>query len=76
DELDTFIAPKIGGGREAPGPVAGHGITRMADATRLTVREWRRVGDDIYVNSLIARNDPADRSKPGADEEAHSVFSE
>ncbi|MCC8107982.1 MAG: bifunctional diaminohydroxyphosphoribosylaminopyrimidine deaminase/5-amino-6-(5-phosphoribosylamino)uracil reductase RibD [Planctomycetes bacterium] len=76
DELDTFIAPKIVGGREAPGPVAGHGITRMADATRLTVREWRRVGDDIYVNSLIARNDPADRSKPGADEEAHSVFSE
>ncbi|MCC8166179.1 MAG: bifunctional diaminohydroxyphosphoribosylaminopyrimidine deaminase/5-amino-6-(5-phosphoribosylamino)uracil reductase RibD [Planctomycetes bacterium] len=65
DELDAFIAPKLVGGREAPGPVAGRGITRMADATGLTVREWRRVGDDIYVNSLIARNGSTEKTGSG-----------
>lgn len=49
DEVGVFIAPKIVGGREAPGPVGGNGVNGMADALQLEVREWRRIGDDILL---------------------------
>lgn len=53
DEAAVFIAPKLIGGREAPGPVDGLALTRMADALPLTVRECRRVGDDIFIGAML-----------------------
>lgn len=54
DELIVFIAPKIVGGADAPGPVGDLGIAKMADARHLAVRETRRIGDDLMIRAVFA----------------------
>ena len=49
DEIHAFIAPKIIGGA-GPGPVAGMGIERIADALALHDSEVRTVGSDVYIH--------------------------
>jgi diaminohydroxyphosphoribosylaminopyrimidine deaminase / 5-amino-6-(5-phosphoribosylamino)uracil reductase len=49
DELIWFIAPKLVGGREAPGPIAGLGIHRMSEAPTLHNLKVRRFKEDIAV---------------------------
>lgn len=51
DECAVFVAPKVIGGCKAPGPVGELGLARMADALAWTVRECRRVGDDIFIQA-------------------------
>ena len=53
DRLLVFIAPKIVGGREAPSPVEGPGIARMADA--LETADWtvRRIGRDALIEAWL-----------------------
>lgn len=53
DEIVGFVAPKIIGGRNAPGPVGGHGIERMVNAIPLVLKECIRIGDDILIRSLV-----------------------
>lgn len=53
DEVVAFVAPKIIGGATAPGPVAGPGIRRMADAVPLRVREWFWSGNDMVIRGLV-----------------------
>ncbi len=53
DEVAVFIAPKLVGGRDAPGPVGGAGAPRMAEAWPVAQGEWRRVGDDMLVTGLL-----------------------
>lgn len=49
DEVVVFIAPKIVGGVNAPGPVGGEGVGKMVNALGLNVRECKRVGDDVMI---------------------------
>ncbi|MBK6767556.1 MAG: bifunctional diaminohydroxyphosphoribosylaminopyrimidine deaminase/5-amino-6-(5-phosphoribosylamino)uracil reductase RibD [Ardenticatenales bacterium] len=49
DAVWAVVAPVIVGGREAPGPVGGHGVARMADAVRLTNIAFAPLNDDIVV---------------------------
>ena len=49
DKVVAFIAPTILGGAEAPTPVAGVGIGRMAEARRLSCVEVRQFGPDTAV---------------------------
>lgn len=49
NKMLAFIAPLIIGGREAPTPVAGRGVDRMADAWQLTGIEVQRLGSDVLV---------------------------
>ena len=51
DRWLAFLAPKVIGGRDAPGPVGGPGLSRMADAQ--AVREWRvrRCGPDLVIDA-------------------------
>lgn len=50
DRALVFVAPKLIGGRGAPGPVGGEGIGRMADALALRDVVVRRFGDDIAIS--------------------------
>ena len=50
DRVLAFIAPKVIGGGEAPGPVGGGGRARMAEAVRLTDVEIERLGEDLLVS--------------------------
>ena len=49
DKVAAFIAPVIVGGDSAPGPVAGKGVTEIANALHLRDVTWERVGDDMLV---------------------------
>ena len=49
DELRVFIAPVLVGGTAAPGPIAGAGIARLADATRWDDVEFRSVEPDMLM---------------------------
>ncbi len=51
DRWLAFVAPKVIGGRDAPGPVGGVGLAQMADAR--AVREWRtrRSGPDFVIDA-------------------------
>lgn len=55
DEVWAYIAPRILGGRAAPGSVAGNGVTALADAPCLTDVAWRAVGDDFKVTGRFLR---------------------
>lgn len=56
DEVAWFIAPKLVGGREAPGAVAGTGVERMAEAWTLENVRYRRFGEDMAVFGYVHRN--------------------
>ncbi|MEW6425681.1 MAG: bifunctional diaminohydroxyphosphoribosylaminopyrimidine deaminase/5-amino-6-(5-phosphoribosylamino)uracil reductase RibD [Bacillota bacterium] len=53
DKVVWFIAPKIIGGREAPGPVGGRGAGRLAEAILLRDLRLQRCGEDIRVEGYI-----------------------
>lgn len=55
DEVHAFIAPKLIGGEQAPAPVGGAGVARMADALNLASPQIKQCGSDVYVHGRIAR---------------------
>ncbi|MCA1808005.1 MAG: bifunctional diaminohydroxyphosphoribosylaminopyrimidine deaminase/5-amino-6-(5-phosphoribosylamino)uracil reductase RibD [Lentisphaerae bacterium] len=55
DEYICFLAPRIIGGREAPGMVGGVGWA-LAGAPELVFRETRRVGPDVLVRAHPCKN--------------------
>ncbi|HEY6838200.1 MAG TPA: bifunctional diaminohydroxyphosphoribosylaminopyrimidine deaminase/5-amino-6-(5-phosphoribosylamino)uracil reductase RibD [Geobacteraceae bacterium] len=50
DKFLLFYAPKLVGG-DAPGPFAGQGVEKMAEAFRLRNMSVRRFGDDLLVTA-------------------------
>jgi len=56
DRVMFFFAPKIVGGRSAPGPVGGLGVEAMAEALPLTRIRRRRLGEDWLVTADVHRN--------------------
>ncbi len=55
DKVAAFIAPVVIGGKDAPGPVAGAGVGRIAQALRLEHVRHRVLGDDILVTGYVTR---------------------
>ena len=53
DKLLCFVAPILVGGNDAPGPVGGTGIERMADALRLADEEIETVGTDVLIQGYL-----------------------
>ncbi|MCD8138691.1 MAG: bifunctional diaminohydroxyphosphoribosylaminopyrimidine deaminase/5-amino-6-(5-phosphoribosylamino)uracil reductase RibD [Planctomycetaceae bacterium] len=60
DEVAVFIAPKLVGGRDAPGPVGGDGLPLMSGAWRVAVREQSRSGDDVFIGGTVIYDDSLD----------------
>ncbi|HEU4326799.1 MAG TPA: bifunctional diaminohydroxyphosphoribosylaminopyrimidine deaminase/5-amino-6-(5-phosphoribosylamino)uracil reductase RibD [Roseiflexaceae bacterium] len=52
DQIWAFVAPKLIGGADAPGPLGGLGIPRMADAQPFALRRVEQIGGDVL---LVAR---------------------
>ncbi len=57
DEVCVFMAPKIVGGKQAPGAVQGKGVARMTDALELTRERWENVGADILLRGRVGEWD-------------------
>jgi diaminohydroxyphosphoribosylaminopyrimidine deaminase/5-amino-6-(5-phosphoribosylamino)uracil reductase len=55
DEVHAFIAPRLIGGSQAPGPVGGHGIEQLSAALHLTQLQIETLDGDLYVHGLTAR---------------------
>lgn len=53
DKAVWFIAPKIIGGREAPGPVGGLGIGDLSGAALLERTKISRLGPDICIEGYL-----------------------
>jgi diaminohydroxyphosphoribosylaminopyrimidine deaminase/5-amino-6-(5-phosphoribosylamino)uracil reductase len=49
DKVFVYVAPRLIGGREAPGPLAGEGIDHLAAATHLHELDFVRLGDDLMI---------------------------
>lgn len=55
DRYIATIAPKIAGGRDAPGPVGGGGLSAMmADTLPVARWKWRCSGPDLVVDARLA----------------------
>jgi diaminohydroxyphosphoribosylaminopyrimidine deaminase/5-amino-6-(5-phosphoribosylamino)uracil reductase len=55
DRLIFFIAPKLLGGRTAPGPLGGEGLARLHDAIPVHDLTLRRFGPDIALFAYVHR---------------------
>lgn len=56
DRILFFLAPRLVGGRDAPTPVEGAGVARMAEAVPLERLRVRRVGQDLAVEAYVHRD--------------------
>ena len=50
--VQTYIAPKIFGGQEAKSPVGGSGVKLACEAYGFEIKEIRRIGEDILIESV------------------------
>jgi diaminohydroxyphosphoribosylaminopyrimidine deaminase/5-amino-6-(5-phosphoribosylamino)uracil reductase len=53
DRIESFIAPKIIGGKEAPSPVGGSGFDYISEVSELKLISQQQVGDDILISASI-----------------------
>lgn len=57
DEGHVFVAPCIIGGKDAPGPVAGLGLSEMSQAFQLGDVTTQNISGDLYFNGLLNAKD-------------------
>jgi diaminohydroxyphosphoribosylaminopyrimidine deaminase/5-amino-6-(5-phosphoribosylamino)uracil reductase len=51
DRILLLVAPKIIGGREAPGMIGGEGVWRMKNARPAEILKVRRMGPDLMIEA-------------------------
>jgi diaminohydroxyphosphoribosylaminopyrimidine deaminase/5-amino-6-(5-phosphoribosylamino)uracil reductase len=56
DKVVVYLAPKLIGGRDAPGVLGGRGFAPIAQAMQLSVASFDRVGDDLRVEAHVHRD--------------------
>jgi diaminohydroxyphosphoribosylaminopyrimidine deaminase/5-amino-6-(5-phosphoribosylamino)uracil reductase len=49
DKVYAYVAPRLIGGKEAPGPLAGLGVEHLAGSTQLRGVDFARLGDDLMI---------------------------
>ncbi|HHX50457.1 MAG TPA: bifunctional diaminohydroxyphosphoribosylaminopyrimidine deaminase/5-amino-6-(5-phosphoribosylamino)uracil reductase RibD, partial [Clostridia bacterium] len=55
DKLHWFIAPKIVGGKEAPGPVGGKGLALLSQAWEFGKMDMKKYGHDVLITTYPQR---------------------
>ena len=53
DKVYAYVAPRLIGGRAAPGPLAGEGIDHLAASTHLNGVDFVRLGDDLLITGYV-----------------------
>src|SRR6266542_2764634 len=56
DRLVLYLAPKLIGGRDAPGILGGEGIASIADALPVEIQAITRIGDDLRIVADVHRD--------------------
>ncbi|WP_349407628.1 bifunctional diaminohydroxyphosphoribosylaminopyrimidine deaminase/5-amino-6-(5-phosphoribosylamino)uracil reductase RibD [Pseudalkalibacillus sp. SCS-8] len=52
-EMITYIAPKLIGGKKSPSVIGGEGIETMAEAVQLEIVSVNQLGDDLKIISVL-----------------------
>lgn len=60
DKVQWFIAPKIIGGTEAPGPVGGRGVADVNHANLFEDIKMETVGEDILISAYVRNREGRD----------------
>lgn len=55
DEVHAFLAPRVLGGAEAPGPVLGLGVAEIADGLQFETAHVAELDGDVYLHGRVAR---------------------
>jgi diaminohydroxyphosphoribosylaminopyrimidine deaminase/5-amino-6-(5-phosphoribosylamino)uracil reductase len=53
DKVHAYVAPRLIGGRDAPGAVGGHGVERLVQAVLLRDLDTTRLGADILITGYV-----------------------
>ena len=53
DKVHAYVAPRLIGGRTAPGPLGGEGIEHLAEAIHLNEMDFVRLGDDLLITGYV-----------------------
>jgi len=53
DEVRVFVSPMLIGGNHAPTPIAGEGISRLADVFRLHTFQTQTIGTDVLITGRL-----------------------
>ena len=53
DKVICFLAPKIIGGKNAPGPVGGQGIAKLKDFIQVKEMSVEKLGNDLVIEGNI-----------------------
>jgi diaminohydroxyphosphoribosylaminopyrimidine deaminase/5-amino-6-(5-phosphoribosylamino)uracil reductase len=56
DDVVLYVAPKLVGGRAAPGIIAGEGLAPIAGALELTIESIERIGPDVRLEAHVHRD--------------------
>src|ERR1700704_3587794 len=49
DKVQAYVAPRLIGGRDAPGPLGGEGVEHLAQTPHLRDLDYVRLGDDLLL---------------------------
>ncbi|MBP2635637.1 MAG: ribD [Firmicutes bacterium] len=60
DKVYSFVAPKIIGGKKAPGPVGGNGVDQVDQAIMLENITTQTIGDDILISGYVVGREGCD----------------
>jgi diaminohydroxyphosphoribosylaminopyrimidine deaminase/5-amino-6-(5-phosphoribosylamino)uracil reductase len=55
DEVHTFIAPKLAGGKNAVSPIGGDGLADMTAAQNLRDVEIETLDGDVHVHGFVSK---------------------
>jgi diaminohydroxyphosphoribosylaminopyrimidine deaminase/5-amino-6-(5-phosphoribosylamino)uracil reductase len=53
DKVFAYVAPRLIGGRDAPGALGGTGVEHLAGSTQLREFDVARLGDDLVITGYI-----------------------
>lgn len=53
DKIVVFVAPILIGGKDAPGPLGGDGVRRLADAFNIKNMTVNQIGNDLMLEGYI-----------------------
>ena len=53
DKVIFFIAPKLIGGRNAPGAIGGSGIANLSEAIGIHNWKFKKIGEDLLVEGYL-----------------------
>lgn len=53
DKIHVYVAPRLIGGRDAPGAIGGSGVERLVEAVQLRDLDTTRLGPDILITGYV-----------------------